>query len=409
MTAHRPNLRVLCATALFTLAATLRPQEEARSEIRLPDITSLAPLHWGMAATEEPAVAGWTFESIGYGDDRGRELRVGPEGNAELVAPNKGEGVVLLGGAETARGDLVSAPFALAPFREVDVEVQFRIDGGRPLVFACLRPNENRNLVDLEFLPGASKARVHTQTVRLHSGSHQGPYSIALSIAGEGSVRLLSVKAEEVGDYPRPERPLCVIDIRSADPDRAPHPNFARVAAVFGFPSVEYLHYSEYSREKLDAIDPSLVILPGLASSKGLDSKAMDRAVLDAAEYGAPVVGVCLGHQVLARALGAELGRASEWGPTEIGVVRRDPLFAGLPRGPRFFASESHNYQVERPVGDMQIIASSEVCKTQVFRYRDRPCYTFQGHIERAWEVEAPEAVLLWKNMLRGWGLAPEK
>ncbi len=408
MTARRPNLPVLCATALLALAAPLRPQEATRPEVQFPDVTQLAPLRFGEPDDGGPWIAGWTFESIGYGDDRGRELRVGPEGHAELVAPEKGEGVVLQGAAETARGDLVSAPFALAPFREVDVEVRYRIEEGRPLVFACLRPTEDRTLVDLEFLAGVGKRRDRTQTVRLHSGSHQGPYSIALSIAGEGSVRLLSVEAEEVGDYPCPERPLCVIDIRSADPNRAPHPNFARVAAVFGFPSVEYLHYSEYSREKLDAIDPSLVILPGLASSKGLDSKAMDRAVLDAAEYGAPVVGVCLGHQVLARSLGAELGRASEWGPTEIGVVRRDPLFAGLPRGPRFFASESHNYQVERPVGDMQIIASSEVCKTQVFRYRDRPCYTFQGHIERAWEVEAPEAVLLWKNMLRGWGLAPK-
>jgi GMP synthase-like glutamine amidotransferase len=218
---------------------------------------------------------------------------------------------------------------------------------------------------------------------------------------------VLSIAASEQGEYERPDRPLCVIDIRSADPDLAPHSNFARVASVFGFPSVEYVHYTEFSADKIEAIDPAVLILPGLVSGEGVDAKQMDAAVLAAVEYDAPVVGVCLGHQVLARAHGARLGRSPEWGPTEIRVVRGDPLFDGLPRRPRFFNSESHNYVVQRPIGKMQIIASSENCETQVFRYRGKPWYTFQGHIERGWEVASPEAVLLWKNMFRRWKVIP--
>ena len=69
--------------------------------------------------------------------------------------------------------------------------------------------------------------------------------------------------------------------------------------------------------------------------------------------------------------------------------------------------SESHQGMVQDSFALPALLASSEICETQIYRYADEPWYTFQGHIERGWESACPEAYLLWKNMLRNWGLAP--
>jgi GMP synthase-like glutamine amidotransferase len=386
-------------------APTAPPPTERPSTV-LPSPGPIAGLDLGA----DPAQNGWTFEPIGWARDVGRKrvLRVGPEGDAAMAAGDAA-GVVLRGTSPTARGDLVSRGFALGPLRWVDVEVEYRHLEGEAALFVGLRPVADRRQVDLESVPvRGGKARSGRAAVRLHSGLAEGPYALSLSIAGRGAVQIRSVSASIAGAYRAPTRPLCVIDIRTTEDTAGPNPNFARVASVFGFPSVEYLHYTRYERAALDRIDPALIVLPGLISLKGADSAKIDAVVRDAVRFDAPVVGVCLGHQVLARAHGASLRKGErEWGPTRIDVVRKDPLFAGLPRGRGFFASQSHRFEVREPVGKMQRIASSDTCRNQVFRYRGKPWYTFQGHIERGWEVASPEACLLWKNMLRGWRLIP--
>ena len=153
-------------------------------------------------------------------------------------------------------------------------------------------------------------------------------------------------------------------------------------------------------------MDPAFLVLPGLWSSKGTKKDVMDDAVRRAAALGYPIVGTCRGHQVVARALGATIQKGTkEWGPREIVITAKDPVFKGLPRGRSFVNSESHRYEVAKPLGRMQVIASSKGCTNQVFRYRGKPWYTFQGHIERGWHVASPEAVQLWKNMFRAWGV----
>lgn len=413
--AGRDSLLHPLALLVLGLAPLAAQSEIAQPETALGDASSVSVQAF-VADSDDAAqpVAGWTFEPLGYAlDKRGRKrvFRVGPEGEAEIAAPAEGGGVILRGAAQTSRGDLVSPSFALEPFRYIEVEVRYRVESGDPIFFACLRPTEDRRLVDLEFLPQGKRGKERSGKVRLHAGRSDAPYSVAVSITGVGEVRVLSTTVRELAEsYTPPTKPLLVLDIRTTAPGAEPNPNFARVASVFGFPSVEYMHFTEFDAKRLDAIDPALVVLPGLVSLKGADNELMDRVVrATVKQLDAPVVGVCLGHQVLARSLGAKLERGgSEWGPTTIEVVKRDPVFAGLPRTgdgarPIFNASQSHNFRVKEPIGRMQVLASTENCETQVFRYRGKPWYTFQGHIERGWEVASPEACVLWKNMLRGW------
>ena len=91
---------------------------------------------------------------------------------------------------------------------------------------------------------------------------------------------------------------------------------------------------------------------------------------LDAAlERGTPVLGVCLGAQLLARAAGASVHPSSEpevgWHAVELTTPgAADPVLSALPR--RFAAFQWHHYTYGLPAGSTEL-ARSGVC-TQAFR-----------------------------------------
>lgn len=98
-----------------------------------------------------------------------------------------------------------------------------------------------------------------------------------------------------------------------------------------------------------------------------------------------PVVGVCLGAQLLAHALGGEVGPME--GAGEIGFVdvdihpsaHTDTLLAGIAwRAPQF---HKHKYEIKQLPESAANLASSERCKVQAFRAGMRS-YGFQYHFE---------------------------
>ena len=109
-----------------------------------------------------------------------------------------------------------------------------------------------------------------------------------------------------------------------------------------------------------------------------------------------PVVGVCLGAQMLARAAGAWVGpaRAPEIGWLEVELTdagRTDPVLGVLP--PRTEAFQWHHYTFGIPEGATEL-ARSDAC-TQAFRLGN--AYGIQFHAEAtqemigAWTVEDPD------------------
>lgn len=108
-----------------------------------------------------------------------------------------------------------------------------------------------------------------------------------------------------------------------------------------------------------------------------------NRAIQKALAENKPVLGACLGGQLLAKALGARvhLNAAPEIGLTPIALTeagKRDPLFAGLSNG--LETVEWHYDTFDIPVGAVAL-ASSAGCANQAFRFGDR-AYGFQFHPE---------------------------
>ena len=98
---------------------------------------------------------------------------------------------------------------------------------------------------------------------------------------------------------------------------------------------------------------------------------------------GKPVLGICLGSQFMAKALGATIrpGRAMEIGMTPIYLTdegKKDPLFATFPETLNVF--EWHGEIFDLPK-DCVPLAGSDVAPLQAFRYGAR-AYGLLFHLE---------------------------
>jgi GMP synthase-like glutamine amidotransferase len=111
------------------------------------------------------------------------------------------------------------------------------------------------------------------------------------------------------------------------------------------------------------------------------DEKAAIREAVRARAM--PFLGICLGHQLLADALGGEVGPATapEIGvfEVELGAGAAHPLFAGLAQRSPFL--QWHRAEVRRPPDSAKVLASSPRCAVQAIAVG--PCaFGLQCHAE---------------------------
>lgn len=151
---------------------------------------------------------------------------------------------------------------------------------------------------------------------------------------------------------------------------------------------IRYVNFSRFERVSLDVRRYNgLVVLGGPMSVNDVDRHPHLRQEMDALrvaiDAGLPVLGICLGAQLIASALGAAVVRnpVKEIGwstvrPTP--AASRDPLFKHLGKSEQIF--QWHGDTFHLPDG-AELLAETDDCKNQAFRYAGN-VYGLQFHLE---------------------------
>lgn len=155
------------------------------------------------------------------------------------------------------------------------------------------------------------------------------------------------------------------------------------IAGVTGTPPVVLVN----DDERLARLDPrafdACVISPG----PGRPHREADTGHLSGflSRAGLPVLGVCLGHQIIAHAAGAAVGSAPAARHGHVTTVKQcspgDPLLRGLP--PEFSAVRYHSLCVREPLPpSLEVTARAEDGVIMALRHKTLPRWGVQFHPE---------------------------
>jgi GMP synthase (glutamine-hydrolysing) len=120
-----------------------------------------------------------------------------------------------------------------------------------------------------------------------------------------------------------------------------------------------------------------------------------DRWVLDLLELikkitakGVPLLGVCFGHQLIARALGSDQNvrrsETPEFGWCEIIKTEAKTKYALLAELPQsFYSFQAHFEEVAQLPAGFVVLATNERCGIQAFAHQSLPVFGVQFHPER--------------------------
>lgn len=95
-----------------------------------------------------------------------------------------------------------------------------------------------------------------------------------------------------------------------------------------------------------------------------------------------PVLGICLGHQVIAKHYGGRIGEGSYGGfaDVEVELLENDGLFQGFDSELSTWAS--HADEVKELPQNFVRTARSDVCGIEAMRHQEEPIYGIQWHPE---------------------------
>jgi anthranilate synthase/aminodeoxychorismate synthase-like glutamine amidotransferase len=160
---------------------------------------------------------------------------------------------------------------------------------------------------------------------------------------------------------------------------------------------VDVFRHDEVTADVAAATGPTHLVIspgPGRPSETGISAELIARL------HGrAPILGVCLGHQLLAEMHGGTVTHARRLVHGKAGtveVVADDPLFAGL--GERFEAGRYHSLAAIEPLPEgFLLTARAADGEVMAMRHRDAPTHGVQFHPE---SILTPLGPRLLRNFL---------
>lgn len=131
------------------------------------------------------------------------------------------------------------------------------------------------------------------------------------------------------------------------------------------------------------------IILSG--SPKMLSKNEFNKEILEMLkEIEIPTLGICYGHQLLAKTFGGEIGKHTEFieKDEEIVILDKKDIFYNLPD--KIIAKESHyEYVIKSSLEktDLEVIAFSQSCEVEAIRHKKKKIFGVQFHIERSGNI----------------------
>jgi GMP synthase (glutamine-hydrolysing) len=172
------------------------------------------------------------------------------------------------------------------------------------------------------------------------------------------------------------------MSLRVAVLQHEPETGLGRFAELLADAGVEYEIVSTRRPLPDPLVFDAALCLGGSPAATDVSLLPTRRWIRDAVLREMPYLGVCLGGQLLASALGAPVAPGGvETGVHTVfltGAAEHDPLFGGLPRRLELFAW--HGDSFELPRGAVPL-AGSLACTYQAFRFRNA-VYALQFHPE---------------------------
>ena len=107
--------------------------------------------------------------------------------------------------------------------------------------------------------------------------------------------------------------------------------------------------------------------------------------IRDASDQGSAILGVCFGHQMVARAFGGiqavRKSKMPEIGWIEVVADKKNPILEGLPQ--KFHSFQLHFDEVASLPSELVATARSERCAIQAYHHVKKPVFGIQFHPEK--------------------------
>lgn len=173
--------------------------------------------------------------------------------------------------------------------------------------------------------------------------------------------------------------------------------NLFQIAGQFT-PEITVIQNDEYTVSDILAMNPEHIILspgPGHPKEAGICIELVQRAA-----DRIPILGVCLGHQAICEAFGAEIEYAKtlmHGKQSIIHIANGAYVFRGL--SPFLTAGRYHSLAVKRDTlpDELHVIAETDDGEVMGVKHRDFPVFGVQFHPE---SILTPEGIRIIKNFL---------
>lgn len=163
------------------------------------------------------------------------------------------------------------------------------------------------------------------------------------------------------------------------------------------------LHYLQYQTEIIPNTTPLEEVIDkepmGIILSGGPTTERAGNSYKYVEELDLPLLGICLGHQIIAQVFGGDIGSAGmeSYAKNTITILDEDDIFKGLGKN-TMDVWTSHKDEVKTLPADFDLLATSSLCDIEAMKHKDEPIYGIQFHPE---VHHTQEGDLIFKNFYR--------